>query len=164
MLRSLVGSEMCIRDRFKCYNEECGREFELKIIHVSLSNMWCPCCNGSIFCSKKECVPCYNKSFASFKDKDKVNAWSSKNHMNPYEVSIFSSEEVIFKCYKCTYEFKTRIADISKKGTWCPCCHAIKNKFIKKFIEIFNDDMDIEYKVEIPVSYTHLTLPTTPYV
>ena len=133
---------------FKCYNEECGREFELKICHVTSSNRWCPCCNGVTFCNKN-CVPCYSKSFASFHNKDKVNSWSEKNHMKQNEVSMYSNKKAIFKCYKCTYEFKTRIFSISN-GQWCKFCHAMKNKFIKKLVDIF-DVMGIKYDVEVIV-------------
>ena len=135
---------------FKCYNEECRRDFEIEIYRISKDKNWCPCCNGSIFCSKKECVPCYNKSFASFKDKDKVNAWSYKNEFKQYEVSLFSNKKAIFKCFKCNNEFESYIYDITKHGTWCKFCYAIKNKFIKKLFEIF-DKMNIEYDFEIPV-------------
>ena len=133
---------------FKCYNEDCGREFELKLFDVTSSNRWCPCCNGVTFCNKN-CVPCYSKSFASFHNKDKVNSWSEKNHMKQNEVSMYSNKKAIFKCYKCTYEFKTRIFSISN-GQWCKFCHAMKNKFIKKLVEIFYD-MGIKYDVEVSV-------------
>jgi len=125
---------------FKCYNEECGRE---------LLNMWCPCCNGDKFCKKSACIPCYNKSFASFHNKDKVNSWSEKNSFKQDEVSLFSKEKAIFKCYKCTYEFKSTIYNISN-GRWCKFCHAIKNKFIDKLVDIF-DEMKMKYDVEVPV-------------
>ena len=135
---------------FKCYNEECGREFELEIYRVSKDKNWCPCCTGYTFCKKKKCIPCYNKSFASFKDKDKVNALSEKNGFKAHEVSLFSNEDAIFKCYKCGREFKTKIYDISKHGHWCKFCYVSKNRFIKKLFEIF-DDMNMEYNVETTV-------------
>jgi len=134
---------------FKCYNEECGREFELKICQVSVNNNWCPCCTGPILCKKKECIPCKKKSFMSFHDKDKVNSWSPKNHTNPYEVSLFSREKAIFKCFKCSHEFKSYIFNISN-GNWCNFCHAMKNKFTKKLFEIF-DVIGMKYDVEVAV-------------
>ena len=135
---------------FKCYNEECGREFELMIYQVSShGNQWCPCCNGNTFCNKSICIPCYNKSFSSFKDKDKVNSWSDKNEFKQNEVSLFSSKKAIFKCFKCEHEFKSIISQISR-GRWCKFCHAMKNKFIKKLVEIFYD-MGIKYDVEVSV-------------
>ena len=41
---------------FKCYNEECGREFEIKINHVTSNKNWCSCCTGVTFCNKKTCM------------------------------------------------------------------------------------------------------------
>jgi len=143
---SLFSHEKAI---FKCYNEECGREFELEIWQISSNNQWCPCCNGDKFCGKTLCIPCYNKSFASFQNRDRVNAWSDKNEFKQYEVSRFSHERAIFKCYKCTYEFESNIYDISR-GTWCKFCHAIKNRFIKKLVGIF-DKMEMKYDVEVKV-------------
>ena len=134
---------------FKCYNEECGREFELKIKHVTSSNRWCPCCNGVAICNKNLCIPCYNKSFASFHNKDKVNALSEKNEFKANEVSISADKKAIFKCYKCDHEFKTKICAISN-GQWCKFCHASKNKFIRKLFEIF-DGMGMKYDVEVIV-------------
>ena len=134
---------------FKCYNEKCGRDFELKIYQVSKDKNWCKCCTGVTLCKKKECIPCFNKSFASFKCKDRVNALSEKNGFKAHEVTISSTQKAIFKCHKCTHEFKTRIADISN-GTWCPFCNASKNRFTKKLFELF-DKMNIEYNIEIPV-------------
>ena len=134
---------------FKCYNEECGREFELKIDNVTSGKQWCPCCNSDKFCNKSICIPCYNKSFSSFKDKDKVNSWSDKNEFKQNEVSLFSSKKAIFKCFKCEHEFKSIISQISR-GRWCKFCHAMKNKFIKKLVEIFYD-MGIKYDVEVSV-------------
>jgi len=134
---------------FKCYNDECNREFELKIQNVSLSNMWCPCCNGDKFCNKSICIPCYNKSFASFKDKDKVNSWSEKNGFKQNQVKMYSDKEVIFKCFKCYHEFKSTISSISN-GQWCKFCHASKNKFIRKLFYFF-DGMGMKYDVEVTV-------------
>ena len=134
---------------FKCYNEECGREFELRIDRVTTSKRWCPCCNGVTFCKKTICIPCYKKSFASFHDKDKVNAWSDKNKLKQNEVSISSCQKVIFKCYKCGHEFKSIIFNISR-GKWCLYCHAMKNKFTKKLVDIF-DVMGMKYDMEVIV-------------
>jgi len=136
--------------KFNCYNEDCGHEFESMIHHIS-SGSWCPFCSQNRkLCGEKSCIPCHKNSFASFKDKDKVNALSEKNRFKAHEVTIFSHKKAIFKCFKCRYEFESYIYDISKHGTWCKFCYAIKNKFIKKLFEIF-DKMNIEYDFETPV-------------
>ena len=92
---------------FKCYNEDCGHEFESMIFHISTGS-WCPFCSrNNKLCGENSCIPCHKKSFAYFHDKDKVNAWSSKNKLKPYEVTISTSKEYIFDCYKCGHEFKS---------------------------------------------------------
>ena len=135
---------------FKCYDEVCGHEFETKIYIIS-SGGWCPFCSkhNRKLCGEKSCIPCRKKSFASFKDKDKVNAWSDKNELKSHEVSLFSHKKAIFKCYKCTYEFESNIYDISRGG-WCPSCYASKNKFIEKLVEFFYG-MRMKYDVEVSV-------------
>ena len=140
---------------FKCH--KCTHEFKSKISHVTEGH-WCPFCSKSNrkICREKSCKLCVKNSFAFYHNKDKVNAWSSKNKLKPYEVTISTSKEYIFDCYKCGHEFKSTLSNISK-GHWCPRCYATKNKFIKKLFEIF-DKMQIEYKFEVPVKCGDLLL------
>ena len=117
---------------FKCYNEDCGHEFESMIFHIS-SGTWCPFCSQNRkLCGEKTCIPCHKNSFASFHDKDKVNALSEKNGFKAHEVTIFSHEKAIFKCYneECGREFKLKIYHVSSLNMWCPCCNG--DKFCKK--------------------------------
>ena len=117
---------------FNCYNEDCGHEFESMIFHVSSGSL-CPFCSRiHKLCGEKTCIPCHRNSFSFYDDKDKVNAWSSKNKLKPHEVSLFSHEEAIFKCYneECGGEFELEIWRVSKDKSWCPCCTG--NTFCKK--------------------------------
>ena len=114
---------------FKCYNGDCGHEFESEIGHVTADVQWCPFCSKSNrkLCGEKSCIPCRKNSFVSFYDKDKVNAWSSKNKFKPYEVTIYSGQKAIFECYKCTHEFKSKINHVTD-GHWCPFCSKSNRK------------------------------------
>ena len=105
---SISSSEKFI---FKCY--ECSHEFEIRLFHVT-SGRWCPFCVNKL-CGKKSCIPCYNKSFASFYDKDKVNSLSPKNAIEPHEIFKHCDDKFIFKCYKCEHEFKSTISKITQK-------------------------------------------------
>ena len=135
---------------FNC--DKCPHEFE-SVISFITNGRWCPFCAHNKLCGEKSCIPCYNKSFASFYDKDKVNSLSPKNAIEPHEIFKHCDDKFIFKCYKCEHEFKSTISKITqKKGTWCKFCYAMKNKFINKFFEIF-DGMGMNYDVEIIVEY-----------
>ena len=135
---------------FECYNEECGREFELIINRITSVVQWCPCCDGNKLCGEETCIPCRKKSFAFFEDKNKVNAFSNKNNFKPHEVAFSSKKYAIFECYKCPREFKKKIYTITKQGLWCPVCNALKNKFIKKLFDFFyGEGMKPEMEVQV---------------
>ena len=73
-------------------------------------------------CGKETCTLCFEKSFSSFDDKDKVNCWSDKNILKPIEVSKGSGKKIIFKC-KCGHEFESGLNNVTGKNkTWCPFC------------------------------------------
>ena len=96
---------------FKCYNEDCGHEFESLLYNVT-DGKWCQFCSRTPkLCGKKSCITCHKNSFASFHDKDKVNALSENNGFKAHEVTIYSHEEVMFKCYneECGREFELEI-------------------------------------------------------
>ena len=132
---------------FNCYNENCGHEFESRIDHVA-NGSWCPFCSQNrMLCGEKSCIPCYKNSFASFHDKDKVNALSEKNEFKAHEVTIFSGKKAIFKCHKCTHEFESKINHVTD-GHWCPFCSKYNKKLcgekscklcVKKSFASFHD-------------------------
>ena len=73
---------------FKCYNEDCGHEFESRIGHVA-DGHWCPFCSrNKRLCEEKSCKLCVKKSFASFHDKDKVNACLLYTSPSPRDATL----------------------------------------------------------------------------
>lgn len=72
--------------------------------------------------------------------------WSPKNSMTPKEVTVSSGKVIIWKCSKCRYEWKTRIAD-RNSGRGCPsCCGQVlsdSNRLSIRFPELcFEWDFD----------------------
>ena len=105
---------------FKC--NKCLHEFESVLNSVTGNGSWCPYCSINILCGKETCTLCFEKSFSSFDDKDKVNCWSDKNILKPIEVSKGSGKKIIFKC-KCGHEFESGLNNVTGKNrTWCPFC------------------------------------------
>jgi len=125
---------------FKCADENCGHDFDMTISNVTCINpRWCRFCASQALCDD-ECIPCFEKSFASFKGKTpndvlKVDCWhpTRNDNVNPRDVSIANNEKYWFKCAECKHDFNTSINNVtSRNPRWCPMC---KNKTEKKFYE-----------------------------
>lgn len=79
--------------------------------------------NQRYLCGNKECSMCFNRSFANFSEKEKVECWSLENEKNPWDILQGSSENFIFDCKKCKHTFTKTIASITSKiPSWCPYC------------------------------------------
>ena len=106
---------------FKC--ETCNHEFINNPSHVS-NGRWCPycCIPQKQLCGIKECIDCYNKSFASH---EKAKYWSNKNELKPEFVLKNGDKRVWFDCDNCSHNFEKQIKYVSKDG-WCPYCNSFK--------------------------------------
>lgn len=100
------------------FNCECGHEFEISLNKINC-NSWCPYCSNPSkkLCNKKDCVQCFNKSFASH---EKSKYWSDKNIINIREIFKGSGKKFLFNCEK-KHEFTMSIDKVSS-GYWCPYC------------------------------------------
>ena len=87
--------------KFKFDCKKCGHEFQVPLGEVTKRNRWCPYCSNRRLCGKEECVFCFDKSFASFHDKEKLNCWSDNNELKPYEIHKSSDKKIKFDCNKC---------------------------------------------------------------
>ena len=54
--------------------------------------------------------------------KRKVDCWSDKNSLKPFEVSIGSREKFLFDCDVCNHTFSNHPNHITSSGGWCPFC------------------------------------------
>jgi very-short-patch-repair endonuclease len=107
---------------------ECNHSFDSSLGNV-VNNRWCPFCSGNKLCNEKECIFCYNNSFASH---EKSKYWSKKNTEKPQNVFKSSHVKFWFECHKFNHEpFESALNNIVK-GQWCPFC---KNKTEAKLYE-----------------------------
>jgi len=85
---------------FKCDDDEnCGHSFNSSIANITRNNgnNWCPFCANPAqkLCNNNKCVQCFEKSFASFKEKTKndnlkIDSWDLKknNNLTPRNIYI----------------------------------------------------------------------------
>lgn len=100
--------------KFDC---KCGHEFEMLLYNIT-RNKWCPYCVNQKLCDDKNCVLCFDKSFASHK---KSKYWSESNEKNPRQVFKSSYKKYTFDC-KCGHQFDSTLSNITCKNTWCRYC------------------------------------------
>ena len=118
------------RSRFWFDCSECKHSFEANCNDVT-SGYWCGyCCTNGKLCDEKECVWCFNKSFAS---SERVKSWSKKNKCKPRQVSISSSKKFWFDCLECKHAFQKHLFDVTK-GSWCAMCKNKTEAKLKSFL------------------------------
>ena len=94
----------------------CNHDFEIALYHVK-EGKWCSYCKGDLLCDIESCNYCYNKSFAS---NEKSKYWSSKNSINPRNITKSSGKSFYFNCEN-GHEFLNKISNIHN-GKWCNIC------------------------------------------
>lgn len=131
---------------FDC--KDCGHTFESSLNHMTTRHTWCPYCSHNIICpDPRECESCLSKTFYGVADKGKVNSWSEKNKVKPWEVFSSIADKFWFDCEKCDREFEASLNKISHDGTWCPHCSSKRNKSVEKLCSIL-DTNSIKYFLE----------------
>jgi hypothetical protein len=105
---------------FDCSN--CYHQFESTLAQIS-QGTWCPYCtsNNSKLCDIEGCFHCHKRSFASYHETEKVQAWSTKNGKKPWQMTLYSNKVVVFDCSKCEHQFSQAVFSVSNGG-WCPYC------------------------------------------
>nr|WRK65429.1 restriction endonuclease [Marseillevirus futianmevirus] len=68
-------------------------------------------------CGKKECKPCFVRSFASVEN----SKYMAEGQENPLLIARSSAKKYLFVCPKCGHSFETGLNDVSK-GYFCPFC------------------------------------------
>jgi len=96
---------------FDC--DKCKHEYETIIGNDS----WCPYCASKKLCNNKDCVLCFEKSFASH-EKSK--------HLIDKSIDITlifkgTHDKYSFKCTK-NHKFNSSINKITGSNRWCPYC------------------------------------------
>lgn len=104
---------------FKC--NVCNHEFDNTVYNSMALIKSCPYCTDKKICGKESCKMCFKKSFAS-QEHDKVECWSNKNKVKPFQVFKCSQKEYWFDCKICNHTFKTVLGNIVATGQWCSYC------------------------------------------
>jgi very-short-patch-repair endonuclease len=112
------------RDIFKSSNikywfdcPDCNHSFDSSLNHIVIGR-WCSFCGNRKLCNDNECIPCFEKSFASH---EKSIYWSDKNTEKPRDVSKSSHNKYWFVCSVCDHSFDSGLNSIVA-GNWCPYC------------------------------------------
>jgi hypothetical protein len=102
---------------FNC--AECGHEFVNDPQHINGHNRWCSYCANKKLCDNYNCIPCFNKSFASH---ERSRYWSVKNNVSPRQVFLNTRAKYLFNCGECKHEFESTLIGINTTDKWCLYC------------------------------------------
>ncbi len=102
---------------FNC--KMCKHEHLAQVANITNGNQNCVFCKGKKVCGSEDCIPCFEKSFASV---DRSKSWSYKNYIKPIEVRKNSNKKFWFICSECDHEYYLPLNSITQKGTSCPYC------------------------------------------
>ena len=100
---------------FNC--EKCNHEIEMSLSLIVYGS-WCCYCGNKKLCNEKDCIICFEKSFASH---PKHIFWSDKNELTPRQVFKNSLKKMLFNC-DCNHDFEIIIANITNLNNWCSYC------------------------------------------
>lgn len=111
------------------FNCTCGHQFQGRLDHITLRNVWCPYCSNppKKLCERDDCLMCFNNSFSSH---PKSEFWDLEtNKITPRQVCKHSNTLYTFNC-KCGHAFNASLSNVSKtkNGRWCPYCTPSANK------------------------------------
>ncbi|AYV76702.1 MAG: restriction endonuclease [Terrestrivirus sp.] len=103
---------------FKC--NICQHEFQQMPKRItSKQECWCNYCSSNILCDNKECIICFNKSFASHhRSNELIDEDKDKARM------IFrgTKDKLKFECKFCFHIYETNISNITNHNTGCSYC------------------------------------------
>jgi very-short-patch-repair endonuclease len=119
---------------FSC--NKCEHEFEIRLYVISGQGGWCQFCSGKKLCENKNCMFCWNKSFAS---SPRAPFWSKKNLVSPRQVSKFCYKKFWFDCEN-GHEFQITLRNLSSLNRWCHFCRRkTEHKLYKLLLKSFPD-------------------------
>jgi len=106
---------------FNCKN--CKHELYLFLYYLDEKTLNCEYCDSKKLCNIKNCIHCYNNSFAS---NSFAKYWSPKNKVIPREVMNKSNKKYLFDCRECKHEFEISISHIIEDKLNCSYCASLK--------------------------------------
>lgn len=102
---------------FNC--EICNHDFKAIIQNVVRHNNWCSYCGGNKLCNNESCIPCYNKSLASFSNIELVFNYNTNTKI-PRQIFRHAKEKVNLVCYTCSHNYSRAVHKI-KDNNWNKC-------------------------------------------
>jgi very-short-patch-repair endonuclease len=130
---------------FDC--DKCKHEYET----IIGNNSWCPYCASKKLCNNKDCVLCFEKSFASH-EKSK--------HLIDKSIDITlifkgTHDKYNFKCTK-NHKFNSSINKITGLNRWCPyCVNKTEQKLYDKLLTLYFT-LQQQFKVDWCKNKTYL--------
>jgi hypothetical protein len=123
----------------------CQHDIRKTPYSISLGQ-WCGyCSNGGpvTMCDKIDCKWCYKKSFASH---PRAAFWSKANgKLTPRQVSKYVIKSFLFDCADCYHTFKAPIANVTRRGDWCPRCkHKGEKQLGNRFPVLYDGEVTFQ--------------------
>ena len=143
----LKGSEK--KMHFNC--DKCEHELLISIKKISCLGRWCSYCSHQKLCENKDCVMCFNNSFASVERSKYLN----DKTINPRTLFKSTNKKFKFNCNDCNKPFESPLSSITN-GVWCPFCVNKTEKILfNKLVEVYNN-LKQQYKVDWCKDKKHL--------
>jgi very-short-patch-repair endonuclease len=97
---------ICSGSEKKCWFDcdTCHHSFQ-SVLYTIKKDTFCPYCSNQRLC-EEECTYCFEKSCASHQ---MIEAWSTKNVLQPRQVFLQSNKKMIFNCVVCYHEYETTV-------------------------------------------------------
>lgn len=111
-------TKLC-NNKFNFNCENCNHSFTTAL-NIIVSGSWCPYCANKILCNDKECIICFEKSFASHPRSKYLD--TKKNNKTARQSFKNSHEKNSFICSECNHKFNMGLENINKRDQWCPYC------------------------------------------
>ncbi len=126
-----ISSTSRMKYLFDCI--ECNHTFLKRVCDITRtdSSSWCNYCSHSVLCNNENCIKCFENSFASYEDKEKLACWSKDNIDKDGNLitprNIFKNSKVYYKfiCKGCNHDIVQRPANIIR-NIWCIYCAHLK--------------------------------------
>lgn len=114
---------------FNC--KTCSHEIYILLNDVQ-KGVLCAYCVNQKLCSKEDCIPCFNKSFASHV---RISNWDyTKNEDNPRNVFKGSEKKYWFNCNTCKLPFNSMLYNLYLNIHYCPTCQNRTETILHKFL------------------------------
>ena len=105
-------------------HDTCGHDFQKSPSKIRKDEPSCPYCvpNSSLFCGARDCLSCFNKSYASLKIESPTWHPTKNGPLEPWLVKKKSEKFCWFFHDRCGHSFESRICEVVAGSSYCPFC------------------------------------------